>query len=329
MISNGKKTTPAKWKALISAPYMQPVIEEFSNVFSDNDVEIVLPVVEERLSEEELLRYVDDIDGVICGDDCFSERVLKETSRLRVISKWGTGIDSIDKQAAEKLGIKVYNTPDAFSKPVADTVMSYILCFARNPILLNSNMRQQQWQKVNGISLEECTLGVVGVGDVGKQVVRRAVAFGMTVLGNDIIDIDKKFIAETNLQVASKDVLLRDADFISINCDLNPTSFHLISNSEFSSMKENAVLINTARGPIIDETALVQALKGKKIAGAALDVFETEPLPLDSPLFDYENVLLSPHNANSSPRAWGFVHENTIRNLFKGLGIKNYSKMEL
>lgn len=319
-----KTTSTRKWKALISAPYMQPVIGEFSELFSDNDVEIVLPVVQERLGEEELLRYVGDVDGVICGDDLFSERVLKESSRLRVISKWGTGVDSIDKQAAEKLGIKVYNTPDAFSKPVADTVMSYILCFARNPILLNSNMRQRRWQKVNGISLEECTLGVIGVGNVGKQVLRRAVAFGMTILGNDVADIDDRFIAETGLQMVTKDAIFRDADFISINCDLNPSSFHLVSHSEFSSMKENATLINTARGPIVDEAALVQALKDKTIAGAALDVFETEPLPPDSPLFDYENVLLSPHNANSSPRAWEYVHENTIRNLFKGLGIENH-----
>ena len=115
--------------------------------------------------------------------------------------------------------------------------------------------------------------------------------------------------------------LLSNADFVSINCDLNPTSYHLMNADTFALMKPNAVLINSARGPIVAERALIEALQAKRLAGAALDVFEHEPLPLDSPLLKMDNVLLAPHNSNSSPAAWEKVHWNTIRNLLEGLGL--------
>ena len=121
----------------------------------------------------------------------------------------------------------------------------------------------------------------------------------------------------------SKRELLKRADFVSLNCDLNETSFHLISDKEFDVMSSTAVLINTSRGPVVDEAALVGALREGKISGAALDVFEVEPLDSNSPLLEMDNVMLAPHNANSSVRAWERVHENTVNNLLKGLGIVN------
>jgi D-3-phosphoglycerate dehydrogenase len=152
-------------------------------------------------------------------------------------------------------------------------------------------------------------------------VARRARAFGMTVLGNDIVEIDHVFIAETGIQMKPLDELLAQSDFVSVNCDLNPTSRHLITTRTLNLMRPTAVLINTARGPIVDEQALVDALQSGGIAGAALDVFEVEPLPLDSPLLKMDNVMLAPHNSNSSPTAWEHVHWNTIRNLLVGLGL--------
>jgi len=306
-------------KVLLSAPYMQPVIERFRDLFEKNDIELVIPPVTERLEEDELLEYVRDIDGAICGDDRFTKRVLQAAPKLKVISKWGTGIDSIDQEACRELGIAVRNTPNAFSEPVADTVMAYILSFARRVVRLDREMHRGKWEKLPGISLRECTLGVIGVGNVGKAVVRRAMAFGMQVLGNDIVDLPPEFLAETGIRMLSKEDLLRDSDFASLNCDLNPTSYHLIGERELSLMKPTAYLINTARGPIIEQPALVNALQAGQLSGAALDVFEVEPLPQDSPLRRMANVLLAPHNANSSPEAWERVHRNTIRNLFEVL----------
>jgi phosphoglycerate dehydrogenase-like enzyme len=142
------------------------------------------------------------------------------------------------------------------------------------------------------------------------------------VYGTDIVDIDHVFIAETGIEMMDLPSLLSLSDFISINCDLNPTSRHLINRESLSWAKPNAVLINTARGPIVHEEALVEALQAKRLAGAALDVFEREPLPLESQLLVMDNVMLAPHNSNSSPAAWERVHWNTIRNLLEGLGLE-------
>lgn len=308
-----------RWRVLVSAPYMLPVLSEYHSIFEENDVEVIAASVRERLSEAELLPLVGDVDGAICGDDRFTERVLRAAPRLRVISKWGTGIDSIDLQAAGRLGIRVCNTPGAFTDPVADTVMGYILAFARQLHWMDQDIRAGRWQKPLCVSLQERVLGVVGVGNIGVAVARRAVAFGMHVLGNDIVEIPASFLADTGLKVVSLDQLLAETDFVSLNCDLNPTSYHLIGQRELALMKPTAYLINTSRGPVVDEQALVHALQERQIAGAALDVFEEEPLPPDSSLRALDNCLLAPHNANSSPQAWRRVHENTIHNLLKGL----------
>ena len=308
-----------RWRVLVSAPYMLPVLDEYQELLKENDIEAVVPPVQERLEEEELLPLVGNIDGAICGDDRFTERVLRSAPRLKVISKWGTGIDSIDLEAAARIGIRVCNTPGAFTDPVADTVMGYVLMFARQLAWLDREIRNGGWQKRPGVSLRECVIGVVGVGNVGKAVIQRAVAFGMGLLGNDIVEVPAPFVETTGLEVVSLDALLARADFVSLHCTLNPTSHHLIGKRELSLMKSTAYLINTCRGPVVDEPALAHALQEGWIAGAALDVFEEEPLPLDSPLRKLGNCLLAPHNANSSPIAWRRVHENTIRNLVEGL----------
>jgi D-3-phosphoglycerate dehydrogenase len=305
------------WKILVSAPYMQSVIEQYRAVLDESGVpvELVLPQVRERLSEDELLEWISDIDGVISGDDAFTERVLLAAPKLKVISKWGTGVDSIDRESAARLGIAVCNTPDAFSQGVADTVLGYMLCFARQLPWMDQDMRSGLWNKRPSFALGEAVLGVIGVGNVGKAVVKRAKAFGMKVLGNDIATISSSFVAETGIEAVAKEELLGRADFVSLNCDLNSTSYHLIGEKELALMKPTAYLINTARGPLVDEAALIKALRSGGICGVALDVFEEEPLPQQSPLRHMTNCLLAPHNANSSPEAYRRVHENTIRNL--------------
>ncbi|MEZ0395280.1 MAG: phosphoglycerate dehydrogenase [Anaerolineales bacterium] len=307
---------------LFSAPYMIPFLDRFRPVFERYGLELILPEVRERLEEADLLRYAGQFDGAICGDDRYTARVLEACApRLKVISKWGTGVDSIDLQAAARLGIRVDRTPNAFTLPVADSVLGYLLAFARRLPWMDRAVKAGRWQKIPGRALHECTLGIVGVGAIGKAVARRARAFGMTVLGNDIVAIDHVFLTEVGVEMTGLDDLLARADFVSLNCDLNPTSFHLMNARTLSLMRPTAVLINTARGPIVDESALIAALESGTIAGAALDVFEVEPLPADSPLCRMDNVLLAPHNANSSPAAWERVHWNTIRNLLAGLGI--------
>jgi len=307
---------------LLSAPYMLPEINRFRKVFERYGLDLIVPVVSERLEEQDLLVYAGQFDGAICGDDRYTARVLEACApRLKVISKWGTGVDSIDSAACQRLGIYLGRTLNAFTLPVADSVLGYMLAFARRLPWMTAQMKNGQWQKLPGRSLSECSLGVIGLGNVGKAVIRRARGFGMRILGNDIVEIDHVFLSENGVLMTSLEKLMADSDFISVNCDLNPTSLHLINAASLKYARPGAVLINTARGPIVEEPALVQALQSGKLGGAALDVFEREPLPFDSPLLTMDNVMLAPHNSNSSPTAWERVHLNTIRNLLDGLGI--------
>jgi D-3-phosphoglycerate dehydrogenase len=307
---------------LFTAPYMLPFLDRFRPVFERYDLELVTPPVEERLEKAQILELAGNFDGTICGDDHYSADVLQAcVPRLKVISKWGTGIDSIDLKSAEELGVRVFRTPNAFSSPVADTVMGYILAFARRQPWMDQDMKTGLWEKLPGRSLSECTLGVIGVGNIGKAVLKRAHAFQMELLGNDIVQIEPEFIEQVGIEMTTLNDLLARADFISLNCDLNPTSHRLINLNTLLQIKSSGILINTARGQVVEESALIAALQAGTIGGAALDVFEEEPLPQDSPLLDMENVMLAPHNSNSSPTAWENVHWNSIRNLLEGLDI--------
>jgi D-3-phosphoglycerate dehydrogenase len=312
-----------KYTVLFTAPYMIPFVDRFKPIFEQHNVDLIVPPVHERMEEVELLQYAGQFDGAICGDDRYTARVIEACMpRLKVISKWGTGVDSIDADACSRYGVRLCRTPNAFTLPVADTVLGYILAFSRRQPWMDREMKSGKWEKIPGRALSECTLGVIGVGNIGKAVTRRARAFGMKVYGTDIVEIDHVFITETGIEMTDLPSLLSKSDFISINCDLNPTSYHLINSDTLALVKPNAVLINTARGPIVEEKMLVAALESKRLAGVALDVFEHEPLPLESPLLKMDNVMLAPHNSNSSPAAWERVHWNTIRNLFEGLDLE-------
>ncbi len=305
-----------RFKVLISAPYFQPVVGRYQKTFDEHGIEVIVPTVHERLSEEELLALpqIGVIDGIIAGDDQITLKVLDAAKRLKVVSKWGTGIDSM-KDACVERGIPVRNTVNAFTLPVADTVMGYVLNFARRHAEMDCAMKAGSWEKLPGRSLSECSIGVIGVGNCGKAILRRAATFGMELYGHDIRKIEPDFIAEHNVDMVTLEHLLSSADFVSLNCDLTKESHHIINAGAFALMKQQAVLINAARGPLVDEGALVHALQNGLIAGAALDVFEVEPLPLASLLRLMDNVMLAPHNANSSPTAWERVHANTVQNL--------------
>ncbi len=307
---------------LVSAPYILPEMARFRPVLESFGLELIMPEVDERLSEQEILAYAGKFDGTICGDDHYTRRVIEACApRLRVISKWGTGIDSIDQTAASEFGVVVGNTPNAFTVPVSESVIGYMLAFSRQIPWLDTSMKAGHWEKIIGKTLSECTLGVIGVGNIGKAVLRRARAFGMTLLGNDIVEIPPDFLLENGVEMTDLEDLFTRSDFISVNCTLNPTSYHLVNAERLALCRPETVLINTARGPIVDQDALVAALDQGAIRGAALDVFEKEPLPVENPLLSMDQVLLAPHNTNSSPRFWERVHWNTIRNLLAGLNL--------
>ncbi|HED54489.1 MAG TPA: dihydrofolate reductase [Phycisphaerales bacterium] len=306
----------SRGKLLLTGPRMLRDIDMVRPRLLELGFELVIAEVRQSLSEEELLPLVGDIDATICGGDAWTARVMDAAPKLKAICKWGTGIDAIDQDAARERGILVRNVPDAFSVPVADSVMCFMLNFARRIPWLTRELQAGRWTPLDGTSLAECTLGVVGVGNIGSTVLRRARAFGMTLLATDPKpDIPLQLLDDTGVEMVELDELLERSDFVSLNCDLNPTTRHLIGRRELGLMKPTAVLINTSRGPVVDQKALESCLVEGGIAGAGLDVYEAEPIDRESPLLTLENVLLSPHLAQSSDRAAHRVHWITIRNV--------------
>lgn len=307
----------AKWRILITAPYMLPVVDDYADWFRRNDAEYVKADVEERLEEADLLPIIADYDAVIAGDDRYTRAVVEAgRPRLKVLAKWGTGIDSYDQEACAEHGVAICRTLDAFTEPVGDSVLGYILNFARNLTAMDRQMKSGIWDKIPGRALFESTIGVIGVGATGSGVLRRAKVFGAELLGTDIRDVHPGHVKALGVTMVGLDELLERSDYVSVNTDLNSTSYHLMSTEQFRRMKRTACMINCSRGPVVDEKALVWALQTGEIAGAALDVFEDEPLPADSPLRSMDTVFLAPHNSNSSPKTWARIHENTMRQLF-------------
>lgn len=312
-------STSARCKVLVTAPRALSNIARYEAELGAAGCDVIACHADERLEESQLLPLIVDIDAIICGDDRITRSVLNAATRLRVISKWGTGMDSIDVDYARRRGIVVCNTPGAFSEPVADTVLGYILLFARNLDRMTVDMRAGRWQRLPARALSDCTLGIVGLGDSGQAVARRAKACGMRIFACTVNRVSDAVLAELGVQLTDLPTLLSTSDFVTLHADLRPENRHLINSDNLRLMKPSAVLINTARGQLVDEPALIDALRNRRLAGAALDVFEEEPLPAASPLKGLENVYLAPHNANASVSATERVHQNTIGNVLRVL----------
>lgn len=307
-------------RVLITAPYMIRDREAVEPLFEGKALAVDWAEVTERLEEAELKKIIKGYHGIICGDDRITPGVLDEANELEVIVKWGTGIDSIDKEEAGRRGVPVFRTPDAFTEPVADTTMALILAFARGVFTNDRVMKGGGWDKPMGYSLSEKTVGIIGLGSIGTAVAKRLVPFGPEVLANDIVEKGPEMVRELGVRMVAKDAIYERADFITLHCDLNETSFHLLNADAFKKMKKTPYIVNTARGPVIDEAALIEALEEGKVSGVGLDVFEDEPLPGDSPLREMDNAILASHNSNNSPYYWKKVHENSVNMLLKGLG---------
>lgn len=307
-------------RVLITCPYLQQTIDGYRPLFADCGIEVALPPVEQRMTAPRLMDLIDGFDGIIAGDDELTAAVLERADRLRVISKWGVGIDSIDLAAAARRGIQIFHTPGVFADEVADVAMGYLILLARRLHTIDRLVRAGEWAKIRGVSLAGKTLGIIGVGSIGQALARRAAAAGMLLLGTDIVTPSTDVLAATGLRLVALGELLRTADFISLNCVLTPATCGILGRAQFAMLKPGAYVVNTSRGALIDEEALVQALRDGWVAGAALDVFEEEPLPLDSPLRSFENCVLGSHNSSNTYEAVLRTNDLAISNLLKGLG---------
>ena len=267
--------------------------------------------VSQFMDKAACLSAMGDIDGWLAGDDQITRAVLEAASpRLKVIAKWGTGTDSIDKVAAAELGVPVLNSPGAFADAVAECAIGLTLMLTRHLRVIDTAIRAGNWPKPQGVELRGATLGMIGYGAIGRRIAELGTAFGMEVVFHD------PFV-EGSQSVQS---VARAADVLCLACAMTPENRHILNADLLAMMKPSALVINVARGALVDEAALIAALQAGTVAGAGLDVFETEPLAADNPLLQMKNVTLSSHNANNGLRAVETVHANTLRNLKSVLG---------
>ena len=249
-----------------------------------------------EITKEELLRSVGGYDGLVVRSRTRVDREVIETaSRLRLIARPGTGLDNIDVKAAESKGVAVLNSPESLVEAVAEHVILLMLALSRRLVLADSSVKAGRWAKdaLTGSELKGKVLGIVGLGRIGRRVGEIATRFGMSIVGYDVVPIAEEILRSLGCKLAPLETLLSAADYVSIHVPLTSETSHLIESRRLSMMKKTAFLVNTSRGGVVDEGSLVQALKEGEIAGAALDVFETEP-PRGA-ILSAPNIVLTPH----------------------------------
>ena len=299
---------------------MQRTADEWLSSLTDRGIAVEIPPVAQHVSREDLERLLPACDGIIAGDEPLDRPLLERASpRLRVISRWGVGIDNIDLAAARELGIEVRNTPAVFADEVADVAIGYMIMLARRLHAIDASVRAGDWSKPQGVSLAGRTLGIVGLGSIGRAVARRGLAMGMAVVGIDPSPQAEAAAVELGVHLVGLDEVFAAADVLSLNLPMTPENRHLANAARLGAMPRGSFLVNTARGPLVDEAALVAALRTGQLAGAALDVFESEPLPAESPLRDLPNVILGSHNASNTVEAVRRVNQLAIDNLLSVL----------
>lgn len=279
---------------LVTARIFGQISDQSFDIFRKNGLKVVPnPHRGKKLSETELIELIRGVDALVSGLDPVTAKVIDASDRLKVISMFGTGVDHIDVKAATAKGILIANAPACNSDAVADMTFAMMLAVARKIPFAFDQVKQQKWPLIIGVEICNKTLGLIGLGQIGKRVALRAAGFNMKILANKIIR-DEPFIKKHKIELVPLNQLLRESDFVSIHVPLTSETKDLIATDQFEIMQPTAFLINTARGGIVDENALYDALTSEKIAGAAFDVLKEEPLK-ESRLLELENFIVTPH----------------------------------
>lgn len=284
---------------MIVIPDDEPAVLSVSSAYSRLSGHEIRLYTSRPSDSEELVGRLQHADAVINirSTTRFTDAVLRRCPRLRLISVWGTGLDHVDLAAAKTLDIRVTNTPGVSATAVAEHTVALIMALARGLLQIDREVREGSWPRGMGRQLYGKTLGLVGTGAIGREVARIAKGIGMRVIGWTFHP------AGDAAEWVSLEEIFRQADVVSVHLRQSSQTVGMIRREHFQLMKPHAIFINTARGPIICESDLVEALQARRIAGAGLDVFEKEPLPPDSPLLKMNNVILTPHAAGITPEA--------------------------
>ena len=255
-------------------------------------------------TEDEIIEAIKDADAILTSAAQITRRVMEKSPKCKAIVRYGIGYDTVDIDAATDNGILVVNIPDFCWEEVSNHAIALLLACAKKLVLLNERVKQGHWAESKRVqapmgSIYGQTLGLVGCGNIGRVTARKAQCFGLSILGYDPY-VDKSLAKEHGMTRVSLPELLKESDFVSVHTPLSKETWHLIGEKEFKQMKPSAYLINTARGSVVDEAALIKALQEKWIAGAGLDVLEKEPAASDNPLLKMDNVVVTPHSASYS-----------------------------
>jgi len=246
------------------------------------------------LSSAEVANLLPMVDGYIAGLDVIDRAALEKADKLKVIARYGVGVDNVDLEAAKEKGIIVTNTPGANSASVAELALGLILALARQIPEAAQAIQQGKWPRLSGVSLEGKTIGILGLGAIGKQLARRLYGFDCRILAYDPC-ADKEFAVKNNIQLESMEQVISQSDFVSLHLPLLPETRGLVNSEFLAKMKKNSFLVNTSRGEAVDEKALLEALQTGHLRGAALDAFTVEPPDPNNPLLHLPQVIATPH----------------------------------
>ncbi|WP_392340462.1 phosphoglycerate dehydrogenase [Moritella marina] len=310
-------------KVLVTCPPMLGMFDEFVEPAKELGIELVAANTTQVLSEEELIKLLPLYDGWIIGDDPATKKVFEAgvKGKLKAAVKWGIGVDNVDFKACEELNIPIINTPNMFGGEVADVALSLLLALARQTHYIDREIRNNfSWPKPAGMSVSGKNVGVVGFGDIGENTVKRLIGFDVNITVYDPGVEGNKGYTQVKREVYPEGI--EYLDFIIFTCALNQHNFHMLNAKVLASMKKGAQVINVARGPLIDEKALINALQSGQIKAAGLDVFEEEPLPKDSPLRDMQQCIFGSHNGSNTKEGVRRATFKAISHIAEFLGNK-------
>ena len=303
-------------KVLITCPPMLRHIDKFSDKFKDLGIVPSTPSVVQTLTEEELMELVPKNHGWIIGDDPATSRVFLagKSGKLKAAVKWGIGTDNVDFEACKRNNIPITNTPGLFGEEVADLAICYLLGLARDAFYIDREVRKGRWPKPTGISLNGKTLGIIGLGDIGKNIAKRATALNLKIIGWDPDPKNLEDYIELQTKWPSK---IESCDFLIFACALTKENHNIFSEELLNKIKSDVRIINISRGSLINEMALIKGLESGKINSAALDVYEEEPLSKDNRILNHPRCILGSHNASNTIEAVLKASNQAIDTLYK------------
>lgn len=290
-----------KYKVVITARSFGNSDDKAYNCLKDADCRWIKLGETDEPVEEQLKREIKDADALIAGLEDIGADLIHRGDRLKVISRYGVGYDKVDCRAAKEKGVQVTITPGANGDSVADLAVALMLDVARNVTVMDTSIKNCSQARPQGLEMYEKTLGVIGAGRIGMGVARRCRGFGMKILAYDVYE-NEDFKKETGASYVDLNTLLKESDFITIHSPLTEETKNMISTEQFAMMKKDAIIVNTARGGVVDETALYEALQSGIIRGAGLDATVNEP-PYESPLMNCKNCILTPHAGAATKEA--------------------------